>query len=69
MTHDVLLARKDGSVRNFRVYGRPTPNAGDIIALPIHGQLIKARVGGKSSVPLQQSEMVQSANSTDDPEI
>src|SRR5262252_190170 len=46
MDHDVLLRRKDGSVRCFRIYDRPTPKDGDIITLPIDGQLIKAAVKG-----------------------
>jgi hypothetical protein len=62
VTHDVVLTRKDGSVRNFRVYGRPTPNAGDTISLPIDGGLINARVIRKSSAPLNQPETVRSAN-------
>jgi len=45
MEHDLLLRRKDGSVRHFRIYGRSTPNAGDTITLPIDGRPIKARVG------------------------
>src|SRR5438132_13381186 len=35
--YDVVLTRKDGSVRNFRIYGQSTPNGGDIITLPVHG--------------------------------
>jgi len=46
MEHDLLLTRKDGSVRCFRIYDRPTPKDGDIITLPIDGQLIKALVKG-----------------------
>jgi hypothetical protein len=46
MEHDLLLTRKDGSVRCFRIYDRPTPKDGDIITLPIDGQLIKAAVKG-----------------------
>jgi hypothetical protein len=64
-THDVVLIRKDGSVRNFRIYGRPTPNSGDTITLPVDGQLIRARVSGKSSVSLQKPEMVQSVDHAD----
>jgi hypothetical protein len=45
MDHDVVLTRKDGTTRHFHVYGRPTPNVGDIVRLPIDGRLIKARVG------------------------
>ena len=69
MTHDVVLTRKDGSIRNFRVYGRPTPNGGDTITLPVDGRLIKALVGGKSSASLQRPEMVQSVNRADAAEI
>jgi hypothetical protein len=46
MEHDLLLTRKDGSVRCFRIYDRPTPKDGDIVTLPIDGQLIKAAVKG-----------------------
>jgi hypothetical protein len=35
MTHDVVLGRGDGSIRKFRVYGRPMPGNGDIITLPV----------------------------------
>ena len=44
MQHDVVLARKDGSAKHFRIYGRSTPNVGDIVTLPVDGQIIKARV-------------------------
>jgi hypothetical protein len=64
-THAVVLTRTDGSVRNFRVYGRPTPNGGDTITLPVDGRLIRARVTGKSSVSLQKPEMVQSVDHAD----
>jgi len=55
VTHDVKLIRRDGSVRNFRVYDRPTPKDGDIITLPVDGQLTKARV---SSLP-ERPDLVQ----------
>ena len=44
MEHDVALTRKDGSVRHFRIYDRPKPNIGDTVALPIDGELVKARI-------------------------
>jgi hypothetical protein len=50
-THDVVLARGDGSKRKFRVYGRPMPGHGDRIALPVDGQLIRARVTVSSDKP------------------
>jgi hypothetical protein len=69
MTHDVVLIRKDGSVRNFRVYDRPTPHRGDTITLPVDGRLIEARVVGESSESLRQPELVQSANRSDATDI
>jgi hypothetical protein len=41
--HDVLLLRKDGSKRIFRIYGSPLPGSGETITLPVGGRLIKAR--------------------------
>jgi hypothetical protein len=58
MTHDVALTRKDGSLRNFRVYGLSSLENGDIITLPVDGQLIKARVNG----PPKRPEIIQSAD-------
>jgi len=49
--HDLLLTRKDGPVRCFRVYDRPRPKSGDIITLPIDGQLVKAAVKGSPERP------------------
>ena len=57
MTHDVVLARGDGSIRKFRVYGRPMPGNGDIITLPVDGQLITARVRAPSENPEVVKEM------------
>ena len=41
----------------FRIYGRPMPGNGDMIALPVDGRLISARVTVRS----QKLEMEQSA--------
>ena len=54
-THDVVLTRRDGSVRKFRIYGRPMPGKRDVITLPVDGQLITARV----SVPSENREVVK----------
>ena len=51
MEHDLLLKRKDGSARCFRIYGRRIPKDGDIITLPIDGRLIKASVKGSPEGP------------------
>jgi hypothetical protein len=57
---DIVLTRKDGSVKNFRIYGRPGANKGDVITLPVDGQVVKARIGE----PLPGSEISQSADQT-----
>jgi hypothetical protein len=54
-THDVVLTRRDGSVRKFRIYGRPMPGKGDVITLPVGGQLIAAC----ASAPSENPEMVK----------
>jgi len=65
MQHDVLLTHKDGSTRHFRIYGRPTPNVGDTVTLPIDGQLMKARIGETLDVASSRAEMVQSVDHID----
>jgi hypothetical protein len=50
-THDVELARGDGPKRKFRIYGRPMPGIGEVITLPVDGQLIRARVTVCSKKP------------------
>ena len=54
-THDVVLTRRDGSVRKFRIYGRPMPGKGDVITLPADGELITASI----SVPSENLEVVK----------
>ena len=44
LVHDVLLVRSDGSKRIFRIYGRPLPESGETITLPVDGRSIMARV-------------------------
>jgi hypothetical protein len=44
LVHDVLLVRSDGTKRIFRIYGRPLPERGEIITLPVDGRSIQARV-------------------------
>jgi len=58
VTHDVVLARGDAPKRKFRIYGWPLPGNGDIIALPVDGRLISARVTVRSEEP----EMEQSVD-------
>ena len=57
VTHDVVLARRDGPKRKFRIYGRPMPGNGDIIALPVDGRLMSACV----TVRTEKPDMEQSA--------
>jgi len=56
-THDVVLTRRDGSVRKFRIYGRPMPGKRDVITLPVDGQLITGRVRTPSENPEVVKEM------------
>jgi hypothetical protein len=56
-THDVVLTRRDGSVRKFRIYGRPMPGKGDVITLQVDGQLITASVGVPSEKPEAVNKM------------
>ena len=51
MDHDLRITLKDGSIRYFHVYDRPTPNEGDIVTLPIDGRLVKASVKGTPEEP------------------
>ena len=53
--HSVELTRKDGSARRFRIYGRPAPNKGEIITLPIEGHLVTAKsVQRMGKIPLNR---------------
>jgi hypothetical protein len=63
--YDVVLTRKDGSVRNFRIFGQSMPKGGDVITLPLEGRLINARV----SEPLQVSGMDRSVDQADAVEV
>ena len=65
MEHDILLTREDGSAKHFRIYGRSTPNVGDIVTLPIDGQLVKARIGEINGVASSRAEVVQSVDHID----
>jgi hypothetical protein len=54
--YDVQLTRKDGSVRNFRIFGQSPPHGGDVVTLPVDGQIVKARI----TEPSYSSEADQS---------
>jgi hypothetical protein len=69
MEHDIVLTRKDGSTKHFRIYGGSTPNVGDIVTLPIDGQLIKARIGETRGVASTRVEVVQSVYQIDVAEL
>lgn len=55
MEHYVVLIRADGSVRNFRIYGRAAPRPGEVVTLPIDGRSIKARIDKTSGAELAGS--------------
>ena len=44
-------------MRKFRIYGRPMPDKGDVIALPVDGQQITARVSVRSEIQEMVKEM------------
>jgi hypothetical protein len=69
MEHDVVLTRKDGSGRRFHIYGRPMPNVGEIVTLPIDGRLIKARIGKVHGAPSPRAEERQLVDHLDAAEI
>jgi len=58
MEHDLLLRRRNGSAKYFRIYGRSTPNVGEIVTLPIDGQMIKARIGDIHDVASARPKIV-----------
>jgi hypothetical protein len=58
MEHEVLLTRKDGSAKYFRIYGGSAPNVGDIVTLPIDGRLIKACISEIRGVAASRAEIV-----------
>jgi hypothetical protein len=58
LVHDLLLLRSDGSKRIFRIHGRPMPESGKTITLPVDGRSIKACV----TVPSAQAKTGQFAD-------
>ena len=68
MEHDIVLTRKDGSTKHFRIYGGSRPDVGDI-TLPIDGHLIKARIGETRGVASTRAEVVQSVYQIDVAEL
>ena len=69
MEHDVVLTRKDGSIRHFRIYGGVRPHAGEVVTLPINGKPVKARIDKAGRVPPPNSETARSLDDRDAIEI
>ena len=44
MEHDVVVTLEDGSIRSFRIYGRPKPRVGEVVTLPVNGKLIQVHI-------------------------
>jgi hypothetical protein len=69
VTYDVVLTHKESSAKTkFRIYGRPIPNTGEFITLPVHGQTIRARVDRitwASPAVLKKAQNVQSVSVTE----
>ena len=69
MEHDVVLTRKDGSTKHFRIYGRSTPNIGEIVTLPIDGQIITVRLSEAQGPASTRAEAVRSVDQIDVAEL
>jgi hypothetical protein len=68
MEHDVVLTRRDGSKKHFRIYGRPAPDIQDSVGLPVDGQFIKARVSeihGLSSETAENPRSIDHVNAVE----
>ena len=60
MEHDIVLTCRDGSERHFRIYGRSTPSVGEIVTLPVDGQLIKGRIGeGHGDASVEHIDVIE----------
>jgi hypothetical protein len=44
LDYTVSVTRNDGSQRVFHVYGLPPPHRDEVIALPVDGEWIKAKI-------------------------
>jgi hypothetical protein len=44
LDYEVAVTRKDGSRRILHVYGQPGPHRGDVVALPVDGEVITVKV-------------------------
>jgi hypothetical protein len=58
MEHDVVLTRKNGSARHFRIYGRSAPKVGETVTFPVDGQMIKARISEIHDVASSRPQIV-----------
>ena len=52
MEHDVVVTLDDGSVRRFRIYGRPKPRVGEVVTLPLNGKLVKFQIDAVNGTEL-----------------
>jgi hypothetical protein len=69
MEHDVVLKRRNGSKKNFRIYGRPAPNVEDPVRLPVDGQLVEGRVREIHRAPSDTVENPRSIDHVDATEM
>ena len=58
------LTRKDGSASYFHVYGRPVPNYGDIVTLPVDGELVDAKITKETGHASHRLEMLHEVDVT-----
>ena len=64
ITYDVVLTHKQGfTTSNYRVYGRPIPQVGETVILPVGARTVRGRV---ISLARQPDEAVQAAEISQD---
>jgi hypothetical protein len=40
----ISVTRKDGSRASVHVYGQPAPHPDDVVALPLDGEMVRAKI-------------------------
>lgn len=58
------LTRKDGSAGYFHIYGRTVPNYGDIVTIPVDGELVEAKITTRNGHTPPRLEMLHEIDVT-----
>jgi hypothetical protein len=49
LDYEISVTRKDGSRSVVHVYGQPAPHPGEVIALPLDGRWISAKIESREA--------------------